>query len=72
MIELNTKSYNTIAGAVKNKTNKYVNILSKKADGATDLSRMILGKTNKERNQAAKALRGMIPDECGRVLVEVV
>ena len=67
MIELNANTLKLLTEAVKNKNNKVMNIVSKNADGATELSRIILGKANGERNQVANFLKGMIPENCGNV-----
>ena len=67
MIELNANTVKLLTKAVKNKNNKVMNIVSKKADGATELSRVILGNANGERNQVANFLKGIIPENCGKV-----
>jgi len=67
MIELNANTVKILTRAIKNKNNKVMNIVSKEADGATELSRIILGKASSERNQVANFLKGIIPENCGKV-----
>ena len=67
MIELNAKTANSIIKASKNKAYNYANIVSKNSDGVTEMGRIVLGRTSKERNEAAKVLREMIPDGNGKV-----
>ncbi len=64
MIELTANSLSMLSKAAKNKGNKVLNFIQRKADGTTEISRMILGK---ERGDAIKAIRGMIPKDCGKV-----
>ena len=64
MIELTSKTLPTLCKCAKNKNNRVLNFMYKKADGATELSRMVLGK---DRGEAVKALRGILPDGCGKI-----
>ncbi len=65
MIKVDTSTLKSVRKSFYNKNNSEVRILFKKTEGATELSRMFLGKTRKERQAAFKLLTGSIPEGCG-------
>ena len=64
MIELTQKSFYNLAKAARNKGNNVMTFVTKKTNGATEMSQMIL---DKNRDNAVKALKGMIPQDSGKV-----
>ena len=60
-----------LKGVFMDKRNSVVSIMSINSEGVTDLSRLYLGKTQKEREGAVKALVGMIPEDSGKLFCTV-
>ena len=68
MIELSKNTLGVVKKAVRNKNNTVMNILSKKTGGATELSRLFLGKSEKDRKAVVDLLTSIVPEDCGKVL----
>ena len=64
MIEISQKTVKQLIKAAKNKNNTIMKIVTKKLDGATELGSIILGK---ERADAVNFLKGILPENTGKV-----
>lgn len=66
MISVEQQTINYIKKVARNKNNKFINIL-RRTNNTTEISRIALGKTTKDRDSAIHLLKSMVPEGCGEL-----
>ena len=67
MIKIQPQTLKPLRNAIYNKNNSVVNLLIKRNEGVTELSKMFLGKTQQERRDVLNLLKNSLPNGCGEI-----